>query len=193
MAGMDEVSSFVNKFSSLWRSGRVASLHFESQAGQAYVTIRLGLGAHPANVPHDFHEQKGQEPMRKKASPSRLRRHARGAAVSRAGATEIVADTEIESIQDTVIQDSANKDAMFSSNQEAEKVSVSTVVAHNGDMVNIEHACNLCDFTSKWSNGLLMHRSSIHELSTGKPKREEDQKVQDLTQEYWKSGVKPSS
>jgi len=46
MAGMDEVSSFVNKFSSLWRSGCDASLHFESQAGQAYVTIRLGLGAH---------------------------------------------------------------------------------------------------------------------------------------------------
>ena len=158
-----------------------ASLHLESQAGQAYVTIRLGLGAHPAHVPHDFHEQKRQEPMRKKASPSRLRRRARRAAASRT--TEIVADTEIESIQD-----SSNKDTTLNSNQEAEEVSVNTVVACNGDIANSEHACDLCDFTSKWSNGLLMHRSSIHELSTGKPKREEDQKVQDLTQEYWKSG-----
>jgi len=121
--------------------------------------------------------------MRKKARPSRLRRRAKRAAVSRAGATEIVADTKIESIQDSAI-----KDATVNSNQEAEEVSVSTVVAHNGGMTNTEYACDLCDFTSKWSNGLLMHRSSIHELSTGKPKREEDQRIQDLTQDYWKSG-----
>ena len=179
MVDMEEVSSFVNKFTSLWRSGRNASLLFESQAGQAYVTIRLGLGAHPVNIQNDFHKHKSPEPKRKKASPSRLRRRARRAAAS--GAAESVANNEVENTQD-----SSKMEATCT--KEAEKVSVDDEVADDANMMNTEHPCGCCNFTSKWSNGLLIHRSTMHELSTGKPKREEDQKVEDLTQEYWKTG-----
>ena len=44
MAGLDELDKFVRKFVSLWQSGCEASLHVESKAGNAFVSLQLGLG-----------------------------------------------------------------------------------------------------------------------------------------------------
>ena len=59
------VQSFVGKFMNLWKSGKDASLQFETHAGQACVTLRLGLGEHPHQQQH--REEQGSK---KKASPS---------------------------------------------------------------------------------------------------------------------------
>ena len=48
MAGHDELGNFVRKFVSLWQSGCNAKLHVEAEAGNAYVSLQVGLGqAHP--------------------------------------------------------------------------------------------------------------------------------------------------
>ena len=47
MGSYAEMNSFFGKFASLWKSGNDASLMFETHAGQACVTLRLGLGEHP--------------------------------------------------------------------------------------------------------------------------------------------------
>ena len=39
-----EATSFVNKFKDLWKSNKKASLHFETEAGEAFVTLKTGLG-----------------------------------------------------------------------------------------------------------------------------------------------------
>jgi hypothetical protein len=52
----------------LWQSGRDACLQLDTHAGQACVTLRLGLGEHPLLQHH------------KKVSPSRQRRRDRRAA-----------------------------------------------------------------------------------------------------------------
>ena len=61
------VHSFVGKFMNLWKSGEDASLQFETHAGQACVTLRLGLGEHP----HQQHRE--EQGSKKKASPSQQR------------------------------------------------------------------------------------------------------------------------
>ena len=42
-----EATSFMHKFKYLWNAGHEATLHFETQAGQAWATLRVALGHHP--------------------------------------------------------------------------------------------------------------------------------------------------
>ena len=44
MADPDELNKFVRKFVSLWQSGRHASLYVETEAGNAFVNLMVGLG-----------------------------------------------------------------------------------------------------------------------------------------------------
>ena len=46
--------------------------------------------------------------------------------------------------------------------------------------------CELCDFSSNWRNGLLLHVSSTHEIKNDKLKSSDD--VIHFTQLYWKTG-----
>ena len=62
-----ELDSFVTKFKNLWQAGLDAHLDAGSRAGQAWVSLRVGLGLHPAR--RDHHRQK--------YGPSRQRRRAR--------------------------------------------------------------------------------------------------------------------
>ena len=59
-----EATSFMNKFKDLWHAGHQASLSFETEAGQAWATLRVALGPHPV-------------PQRKHVKPSQLRRRER--------------------------------------------------------------------------------------------------------------------
>ena len=67
-----EIYSFVEKFVSLWKSGLDASLSFETQAGEASVSLRLGLGTFSSEA-----NTVEKQSTSKKVSPSRLRRRQR--------------------------------------------------------------------------------------------------------------------
>ena len=54
------------------------------------------------------------------------------------------------------------------------------------DFEEIEHNCDLCDFSSCWKNGLLLHISSSHENTDDKLKSSDE--ITELTQSYWKTG-----
>ena len=86
MACLEEVNFFLGKFYTVWRSGRDASLFLESHAGQACVSLRVGLGF--------YHEYKEQPNFNKKKtmSPCKKRRRERRAAA--AAAKLVVSDTE---------------------------------------------------------------------------------------------------
>ena len=66
-----EINSFIGKFLNLWKSGLDASLRLESHAGQASVSLHLGLGT--------WTEEAEKPPVLKKVSPSRTRRRHRQA------------------------------------------------------------------------------------------------------------------
>ena len=87
-----EVHSFVSKFTSLWSAGSNASLFFESNAGKAYVTLRFELGEHPMKL----NDASGGM-LKKRLSPSKLRRRERRAAERLFGETSRKVDTvEVE-------------------------------------------------------------------------------------------------
>ena len=89
-----EINSFVSKFHSLWKTGRDACLQIETHAGQACVTLRLGLGEYPRNQQRQ--ENIGQNvpceesSIRRKLSPSKIRHKARRAAARASTAESVV-------------------------------------------------------------------------------------------------------
>ena len=171
-----EINSFVSKFSSLWKTGKDACLQIETHAGQACVTLRLGLGEYPGNQRQEINGQndvycEGSTP-RRKISPSKMRCRARRAA-ARASTAESVVEKKTENIDSEVEEAALNQEI---------------VVVGNVD----EYVCDQCDFSSRWINGLKIHVSVKHEISLGPldvPKTDEDREVHELAQSYWKSGI----
>ena len=98
MAGHQELQSFVNKFVNLWKSGFEAKLNVEAQAGQACVSIQLGLGT--------LH----QPPYFRRPAPSRLRRRARRAE-DRAAQAQAAAQADLPPANADVAVEAANADA----------------------------------------------------------------------------------
>ena len=78
---MAEISSFVEKFVNLWKRGGDVSLNLETHAGQACVSLRLGLRKFATDT-DDLNDMV----HRKKVSPSRLRRRERRASARRLSA-----------------------------------------------------------------------------------------------------------
>ena len=87
MAGRNELDNFVKKFVSLWQSGCDASLHVETKAGNAFVSLHLGLGQ---AQPHHGQGLKARGQGCRVGSPSKQRRKERREAerVERAAAEQ---------------------------------------------------------------------------------------------------------
>ena len=179
-----EVNSFVTKFTNLWKAGRDACLQLVSHAGQACVTLRLGLGV----FPHD--KKDANEILRKKLSPSKIRWRNRHAA-ARVAETENVMDREGSKVN--TVHDSSETEI------------VSDVVRDVGESLELHSSnenyvlpagikCDHCDFSSTWANGLKMHISSVHELKQlDKLTRKEEREVFHSTQSYWETGILPNN
>ena len=181
---MNEINSFLTKFSSLWKAGRDACLQIETHAGQACVTLRLGLGEYPGHQ-HKSEQKNGQNfncegspsHAQKKLSPSKMRRRARRAAARLSTAESAVGKDTSDKENDAAAQ-----------SQESSK----EVVSSNDSSLSQQYACDQCDFISSWVNGLNIHVSVMHEICLGPldvPKTKEDREVHDLAQNYWKSGI----
>ena len=81
-----QATSFYSKFKDLWLAGHSAQLNFETQAGQAWATLRVALGPHPMTVQPPHHHP--QQPRH--VSPAQQRRRERRKA-ARAGSVDRVA------------------------------------------------------------------------------------------------------
>ena len=66
MAGASQLDSFVRKFRILWQSGCDAKLHVQSEAGNAFVTLSVGLGQVPPGHHHHGVHHRGGEPARQR-------------------------------------------------------------------------------------------------------------------------------
>ena len=136
-----EINSFIGKFLNLWKSGLDASLTLESHAGEASVSLRLGLGTYCATVP----EVVDKPCFTKKVSPSQVRRRqqrakARHDAAKDKGITNVnetsAEDVELTvSIQDTTEMETSEEDAATS--DATEKVDI--------DEKDLEIETNRCE------------------------------------------------
>ena len=101
MAGLDDMNNFVNKFVSLWKAGKNASLKVESKSGRASVMLELDLGfphPPPSHAPPQQHHQKVN------VGAARVRRHERRAA----GRQEAEKQTaEIQEAERHAVEDAA--------------------------------------------------------------------------------------
>ena len=85
---LSELNSFVGKFLRLWQSGFDATLSLESNAGEAVINMKVGLGKGSPIPHHQFHHQY-RAPVRV-PGPSQQRRHQCRADARRVTAAEAV-------------------------------------------------------------------------------------------------------
>ena len=88
MAG-NELESFVRKFVNLWQSGCDAKLHVESEAGKAFITLRVGLG-------HDLLGHHHHDGRHRGGGPAKQRRKERREAERQAAEEVVVAEVKAE-------------------------------------------------------------------------------------------------
>ena len=88
MAG-NELESFVRKFVNLWQSGCDAKLHVESEAGKAFITLRVGLGHDLLGHHHHVVSHRG-------GGPAKQRRKERREAERQAAEEVVVAEVKAE-------------------------------------------------------------------------------------------------
>ena len=177
-----ELDRFYFKFKNLLFAGKDASLNMKSEGGRATVTLSLDLG--------HVHDQR-QQFHRSRNGPARQRRREKRAAsrsekehntVQQPQADAEIAITDVEETSDSV---------------EAEKAS-EKVVESVEENIPIEETevesftCILCDFTSKWKNGLAIHMTRKHcniELLDGTTDETDEDEKYERSCHYWKNGI----
>ena len=188
-----EIDSFVEKFKHLWHAGIKASLNVESFDGEACVTLQAGLG----NIPPPY--QFPSYPPRPPRGPAYERRQEKRKAARQAPAAvreslPEASGPQSENIKSTVEADGASK---ISDNTTADQAARSTAVMNENDAVKADDNfyCQLCDFKSKWENGLNIHmkrKHSIIEQIDGNVSVSEDATNHDdkysNTRHYWEKG-----
>ena len=68
---LDELNSFVWKFSHLWATGSNATLVLETHAGEACASLRLGLGVHPFRYQQNYIVKKKETPAKRRRREKR--------------------------------------------------------------------------------------------------------------------------
>ena len=184
-----EADSFVLKFKNLWHAGVKATLTFQSENGEAFVTLKAGLGSlpPPPNQAGHVHVHRGYGRHR---SPSYFRRQDRRQAARAAAQLNVppqaeqvcVAENEanaaFENIEEDVVAHESTESAMDNEAQEAEK----------------RFECILCDFHSNWENGVKIHMSRKHgniEQLDGNIDIEDENSIDEeyeRTEHYWEKG-----
>ena len=142
-----DIDLFVRNFKELWKSGRSAHLNLDTHAGEAWIGLRVRLG-------HTGQHHHRHEPERKtRNSPSRQRRRLRRAAAREKVVEEAVYGTEVA---EKAATDATNNEDYGCTTEVAEEVTDNVVE------VETEFLCDLCDFKSKWQNGINIHMARKH-------------------------------
>ena len=144
---LTELDSLICKFKQVWKSGRAAHFHLETEAGYAWVGLRVRLGQAPGPLHQGpQHHQAGN---RTRDGPSRQRHRARREAereAATASATEKVIDAATEEVQDAELQDLDASDTF-----EAKEVDSIKDVEENimkSEKAKEDFNCEICDFRS---------------------------------------------
>ena len=184
-----ELDTFVRKFHQLWKAGLTAHLDLDTNAGNAWVGLRVHLGHH---VPGPLHHQVFPSSSRKRNSPARQRRRARRAAARNASTEETKKKTETveESDLNNEIAEQVTAKATETSDKLAE--TARDLIA---EKAKPDFPCVICDFVSNWEGGLHIHISRKHSTieqvdgnnSLVGDDPEEDLKY-DISSHYWKTG-----
>ena len=156
-----ELDSFLLKFKHLQFAGIEATLTVESKNGEAFVTLKAGLGYLQPPIgfppPPEYHGR----PRRVNRGPAYFRRQER-----RKAARVEAADQENTSLAVQVGDDAISEETLIQKdNNVAEKATeeVREEAENIAEKVSIEHfECCICDFVSNWEQGLRVHMARKH-------------------------------
>ena len=156
-----ELDSFVEKFKNLWHAGIKASLNIEADHGQASVTLKAGLGQIPPPLHH------GHVPQQYRGPAYHRRQDRRKAARVDAGNVSMHAEQAVNKIVPQTSEEEVAEEATKNDKDEADKApevaeEVTKKDKDEADKAPEYHECDLCDFKSKWKNGLKIHVSKKH-------------------------------
>ena len=188
---VEQLQSFVIKFRQLWAAGETAHLDLDTHAGKAWVGLRVQLGG---PVHHQHYPSRPQH-----RSPAYHRRQERRQAARAAAGKPSQVVIEAEEVTDTTTEPTTEE---ATSAEEANDAVVETVEAHGhnaNDFIGVSDAeqasdqfsCELCDFESKWRNGLEIHMTRKHgtlEQIDGVICDGKQDLVYDRSDYYWKTG-----
>ena len=108
---LTELDTFVKKFHQLWSDGFTAHLDFDTQAGNAWVGLRVQLGQVPGPPHHWQVHPHHQQVHRNCESPSRQRRRARRAAAKAANENNSEVVNAVEASSDEKEKEHTNIEA----------------------------------------------------------------------------------
>ena len=152
-----EIDSFVGKFKYLWHAGFKATLNIEAEHGEAFVTLRAGLGS----IPPPFYLPKppSQTPQAYRGPAYQRRQERRRAARTSA---ENVAK-HAENANDPQPSDGLNVTASDQVADEATEIpTIEEINVSEAEDVSEFFEYILCDFRSNWNNGLKIHITRKH-------------------------------
>ena len=196
---VSELDSFVGKFNQLWKSGYTAHLDLDTQAGNAWVGLRVQLGRVP---PKPFHHnyQHAPPPPRYRGPSYQRRLERRRLARSQDSPSQI----PTEEVRDDNKHNTGNSEAVKATFDNIAEDLTEEVAEIESPIENNEAAnekanlpeyffCPICDFKSKWSNGLKVHMNRRHtkleqiDGSVDCITSEQDSKYHN-TEHYWEKG-----
>ena len=188
-----EIESFVLKFRNLCSAGYKATLSVEAEDGKASICLKADIGYVPPPFPPPHSHG---PPPRVHRSPSYRRRQERRKAALAASYDATPADKaavnnhEAEQAPCTPTEVSVevieeNEEVIENSEEEEEET------VQSAEKLKENFECPICDFTSKWENGLNVHlgrkHSKLDQLDGFSEVDDEDQNYDD-TIHYWKTG-----
>ena len=145
-----EATSFMNKFKSLWQAGHTANLSFETQAGQAWTTLKIALGDHP-------------NPARQiscKVSPSQKRHLQRRREAREAGKTNESVDINMDTTNLAV--EAKNNDVNNQQVTTAVEATIEEVNSNKAATVSDLNKCVICEKEFESEKGLSTHQGRMH-------------------------------
>ena len=156
----------MEKFKSLWQAGHTANLFLETQAGQAWVTLKVALGPHPA-------EQAPPQNYPRQLSPSQWRRLQRRKAARNAEETNGVAPRNYEENACTTTEKDVDQNLETLKEADASAIVDQPEVGENvGENVETENVltqaatnvktCVICDKRFASEKGLQTHLGKSH-------------------------------
>ena len=150
----NEIDSFVEKFKNLWHSGLRATLNVEAEYGKASVTLKAGLGFIPPPFP---------APRQHRGPAYQRRQHRRQAARTAAGHStpaEQEGDDQVSEI------DIVNSSVSYKVTEEVTLTpTVMETNKNEAEQAPADFNCTICDFKSKWKNGLSVHMTRKHHVN----------------------------
>ena len=195
-----EIDSFVLKFRNLCSAGFKATLSVEGENRKASICLKADLG----NIPPSFPQAHSHGPLPRahRRGPSYHRRQERRkvAAAATAAATAAshdatkayqVARNSDEAEKATITPPTVvSEEDTKEDNEELENIEKDEIV-QSAEKLNEHFECPICDFTSKWENGLNVHMSRKHskmDQLDGFSDIDNHDKKYDDTMHYWKTG-----